>query len=206
MGKSVIESLLEAANSSPENDSSINVAKRTFVSEDDAGEFFKTTRMHMVRIEEWRKNSSMTTYDLFDEAGQEVNSEPISAGKFIRIGLYGGGKYDWVRVEEILDEPTEFVIRARPSHDTTQPDRKDSISHFFGPEARNHFCLQLNVKTVAFYVIGLKEKHNTKFTDSLIESARNAAVANVGYYTGLQKSVWKEFCKNFLSTDEEKAD
>ncbi len=39
----------------------------------------------------------------------------------------------------------------------------------------------------------------------MIESARNAAVANVGYYSGLQDKVWKEFCSNALLGDEEKA-
>lgn len=58
--------------------------------------------------------------------------------------------------------------------------------------------------TVAFYVIGLNENPNTAFTDGLIETARNAAVANIGYYSGLQKKVWKEFCSNFLKTDDEK--
>jgi len=54
------------------------------------------------------------------------------------------------------------------------------------------------------YVIGLDENQNVSFTDSLIESARNAAVANIGYYSGLQKSVRKEFCSNFLKSDVEK--
>jgi hypothetical protein len=124
---------------------------------------------------------------------------------FIRISLYGAGKYDWVQVVSITDEPGEFIVTVKPSHDPTErPVNLDSISHFFGPEATNNFCVQKAEKTVAFYVIGLDEHQNTKFTDGLIESARNSAVANIGYYTGLQKGVWKEFCKNFLSTDEEK--
>jgi hypothetical protein len=66
--------------------------------------------------------------------------------------------------------------------------------------------VQRNGKTVAFYVIGLNEKQNTKFTDSVIESARNAAIANIGYYSGVQKFVWKQFASNFLATEEEKND
>ena len=206
MDTTTIESLLEAANSAPENDSSINMEKRIFTTAPLSDDFFAMTRKRMVDIEEWKKNSSVTDYDLFDESGGEVNSQPISIGKFIRIALYGTGKYDWVEVDEIVDRPNEFVIIVRPSHDPTQPDERDSVSHFFGPDARNHFCLQLNDKTVAFYVIGLHEKQNTKFTDGLIESARNAAVANIGYYSGLQKGVWKEFCTRMLQSDEEKSD
>lgn len=204
MGTNKIETLLQAANSTTENDSSINIAKRQFPVEAEAAQFYRETRDRMVRIEEWRENSSITSYDLFDSSGQQVDTEPIAIGRFIRISLYGTGKYDWVCVDTITDEPDEFVITVRPSADPTLPERDDSISHFFWPEARNNFCLQLNEKTVAFYVIGINEKQNTAFTDGLIESARNAAVANVGYYSGLQKTVWKEFALNFLKTDEEK--
>jgi hypothetical protein len=200
-----IEGLLEAANSSTEGDTSINLAKRVFLTDVDCESFFRITRSNLVKIEEWNKNSSATTYTLFNEDASVVEALPISVGHFIRIGLYGSGKYDWVRVVSILDDADEFVLVVKPSWDPTQkPVDTASISHFFGPEATNNFCVQRVGKTVAFYVIGLNEKQNTKFTDGLIESARNAAVANVGYYSGLQKAVWKQFCSNFLATDEEK--
>lgn len=199
-----IESLLKAANSSTEGDTSVNVSKRVFLDEDECKAFFAATKARMVDINEWNKNSSATEYELFDETGSVVN-QPISVGHFIRIGLHGGGKYDWVHVVSIPVEEDEFIINVRTSHDPTQkPPDPNLISHFFGPEARNNFCLQRNGKTVAFYIIGLNEKQNTKFADSLIESARNAAIANIGYYSGLQKTVWKQFASNFMKTDEEK--
>lgn len=206
MGKSRIEALLEAANSSTGNDSSVNVAKRTFVNDADADKFFRTVRDRLFLISEWRKNSNATSYELFNASGESSASDEIQVGKLIRIELPGSGKYDWVSVKKIVDENAEVVLRVQPSHDPTDPDRSDSISHFFGPEAENNFCVQRDDKTVAFYVIGLNEKQNTRSTDSLVESARNAAVANFGYYSGLQKSVWKDFATNFLSTDEEKAE
>jgi len=202
---SKIEELIEAANSSTEGDTSLNVAKRIFDDTAKCGAFFEQTCSNLLSITEWNRNSSATNYKVFDEAGTDIDLVPIDVGHFIRIGLYGSGKYDWVRVVEIFDELNEFVLKVKPSHDPTQdPVDLTSISHFFGPEAENNFCVQRNEKTVAFYVIGLNEKQNTKFTDSLIESARNTAVANVGYYTGLQKTVWKQFASNFLATEEEK--
>ena len=205
MQTSIVERLIEAANSSTEGDTSLNLAKRVFLEQAACDEFFESTKPKLLDINEWNKNSSPTKYSLFDEAGGEVPSQPISVGMFIRINLYGSGKYDWVRVLSIKDERDEMVLTVRPTYDPTQdPPDTASTSHFFWPEATNNFCLQRDGKTVAFYVIGLNERQNTKFTDGLIESARNAAVANIGYYSGLQKSVWKEFCANFLSTDEEK--
>jgi len=204
MGSMLIERLLEQANSSPANDSSINSAKRQLTSESEASRLFEDTRRRMLDIGEWGKNSSATEYALFDREGSEISGEKVSVRHFIRIALYGGGKYDWVEVESITDEPTEFVITVRPTYDPTEhPADQNNISHFFAPEARNNFCLQLNEQTVAFYVIGIHEKQNTKFTDGLIEAARNAAVANVGYYTGLQKTIWKEFAASFLETNKE---
>ena len=204
---SKIEKLLEAANSSDDGDTSVNIAKRIFVDQTECLTFFEQTRSNLIDIDEWNRNSSATGYKLFDEEGHDIDSAPIAVGRFIRIGLYGSGKYDWVRVIAMFDDPDEFILKVKPSHDPTHdPIDTSSISHFFGPEAENNFCVQRNEKTVAFYVIGLNEKQNTKFTDSLIESARNAAVANIGYYSGLQKTVWKQFASNFLGTEEEKND
>ncbi len=200
-----IESLLKAANSSPESDTSVNLSKRAFLDEAECKGFFKTVRAKLFDIEEWRKNSSATDYASFEETGEKTSHSVISIGRFIRISLYGGGKYDWVRVVSIVDEPNEIILTVKPSYDPTQrPPDTSVISHFFGPEAANNFCIQRNEKTVAFYVIGLNEHQNADFTSGLIETARNAAIANIGYYTGLQKGVWKQFCSNFLKTDEEK--
>lgn len=205
MASPIIEGLLEKANSSTEGDTSVNGAKRAFLDETECAASFETTKSRLKDVEEWSNNSSPSEYDLFDASGSRSNGQPISVGQFIRIGLYGSGKYDWVRVVSVTDEPAEFIITVKPSYDPTEkPPKMDLTSHFFAPDATNNFCVQREGKTVAFYVIGLNEHQNTEFTDSLIESARNAAVANVGYYSGLQKSVWKEFCSNFLKSGEEK--
>ncbi len=191
-----IEMLLKAANSSTEGGTSVNFAKRIFLQQSECDAFFQSTRSDLLRISEWNKHSSATSYELFDQDGV-VTAAPISVASFIRIGLYGSGKYDWVRVVSILDDPDEFVLTVKPTWDPTRdPIDSDSISHFFGPEAVNNFCVQRVGKTVAFYVIGLNEHQNTRFTDSLVESVRNAGVANVGYYSGLQKAVWKQFASN----------
>lgn len=198
--------LLEAANSSSRHDTSVNSARRTFLSESDAVKFFQSVRENLFRISEWRKNSTATTYDVFEASGQPSNSDTIDLGKFIRIKLHGSGKYDWVRVEEITEDADLAILRVKPSPDPTDQDRSDSTSHFFGPEAENNFCVQLIEKSVVFYVIGLNERQNTKDADGFVESARNAAVANVGYYSGLQNAVWKDFATNFLRTDQEKSE
>jgi hypothetical protein len=205
MHESTVESLLKAANSSTEGDTSVNLAKRVLLDEAECAAVFESAKTRLLDISEWNRNSSPTEYALFDEAGNQIGSEPISPGQFMRIGLYGAGKYDWVRVVSIMDQPDERVLTVKPTYDpTAEPRDVSTVSHFFGPEATNNFCVQREGKTVAFYVIGLNEHQNTEFTSGLIESVRNSAVANIGYYTGLQKAVWKEFCTNFLKSEEEK--
>src|SRR5688572_12812711 len=113
MGSDMIESLLKAANSSSEGDTSVNSSMRSFSGENDAVTFFEETKARLSRIDEWNNNSSATSYDLFDENGDLDNSGPISAGKFIRLSLYGSGKYDWVRVVSVRDERREFVIKVK---------------------------------------------------------------------------------------------
>ena len=200
-----IEKLLEAANSSTEGDTSVNLAKRTFLDQSDCDAFFGETCSKLRDLAEWNKNSSATECARFDDSGNMLEPAPLSVGNFIRMSLTGSGKYDWVQVISIVEEENEFIVTVKPTFDPTeQPPDRENISHFFGPEATNNFCVQRVDKAVTFYVIGLNERQNSKFTDSLIESARNAAVANVGYYSGLQKAVWKQFASNFLKTDEEK--
>src|SRR5688572_2382771 len=133
-----IESLLKAANSSPTPNTSVNFAKRVFLDEDECGRFFETTRASLFRIDEWSKNSSASDYTLFEETGEESGDPTISVGRFIRINLYGGGKYDWVRIISITEEPDEVILTVKPTFDPTQPPEDHAeTSHFFGPEATN---------------------------------------------------------------------
>src|SRR5690348_12484885 len=131
----VIESLLKAARSSAEGDTSVNLSKRSFPSASAAIAMFHTARTRIRNILEWSENSNATSYALFNRNGEQVDHEPVGIGHFIRINLYGGGKYDWVQVVGIADEPDEFVLTVKPTYDPTgEPVDRDSISHFFGPE------------------------------------------------------------------------
>jgi hypothetical protein len=49
------------------------------------------------------------------------------------------------------------------------------------------------------YVIGLNERLNSGHTSGMIETVRNTAVANIGYYLGIQKAEWKKFCESFFA-------
>ena len=186
------------------SDSSVNDAERAFANDDETARFFDQVKQKMLDVREWDANSSASRYALFDAAGTDITGEPVEAGTFIRIALYASGKYDWVTVTHIHETTNEFVISVKPAHDTTErPPRMDVTSHFFQPTASNNFCLQRAGKVLKFYVIGLNEGQNTEFTSGLIETARNFAAANLGYYLGIQKTVWTEFCSNMLELEKD---
>jgi len=203
---SQIEQLLKLANSTNEPVTSVNSARRSFPNEAESREMFDIVRRNLLDINEWSSNSSASAYALFDRGGAEVSGRPIREGDFIRINIYGSGKYDWVEVLRIHEASDEAVITVKPTYDpTSDPLDTDSISHFFHSDARNNFCVQLDGNVVNFYVIGLNERQNIAETDGVVETVRNAAAANLSYFLGIQKGVWAEFCKNFLRTNEEKA-
>jgi hypothetical protein len=202
---SQIEELLKSANSTEEPVNSVNSARRSFQNEVESRAFFEEVCSGLLDINEWRRNSTPSSYALFDESGADVSGRTIREGDFIRISIRGSGKYDWVRVLRINKTDDEMVITVQPTYDpTADPPDPNVVSHFFHPDARNNFCVQREGKVVNFYVIGLNERQNVSDTGGVVESVRNSATANLGYYLGLQKGVWTEFCKNFLRAGDEK--
>jgi hypothetical protein len=198
-----IQNLLQQAEQQSETtitgESSKASASRAFSEASKARELFEQLKQKLFRIRNWNNESFLTSFELFDADGNLSSRETAAVGNFIRLSLTGSGKYDWVKIIDIYDADNEAVVTVKPSYDPTenQPD-KSSTSHFFTSESTNNFCLELNKETVNFYVIGLSEKTNTNETESLIEKARNVAVANVGSYSGIQTSEWKIFSENFL--------
>jgi len=182
--------------------SSVSRAERTFETETAAKDFFLVLKRKILQVPEWESNSALSGYNHFDANGAICDEKPLAVGDFIRIGLPGSGKYDWIKIIKIDDSDDEFVLTVQPSNDPTEKTEKTSgektVSHFFTDESTNNFCLQLANKTIHFYVIGLNEKTNTNETGGIIETVRNVAASNIGHYLGIQKTEWTKFAENFL--------
>ena len=195
---SVTEELIKAANSSAENDTSLNSAERSFDTEGEAAGFFRTAVPMLFDIEMWNECGTASEFAVFDEDGEPAGPK-FGEGRFIRIYLKATAKYDWVRVQKIHRSDDEAVVTVKPTCDPTQkPVDKSVISHFFSDEATNNFCLTKDRRSVSFYVVGIGEKQNTTQTGGMVETLRNVAAANLGYYLGIQKAEWKMFCVKFL--------
>ncbi len=142
----------------------------------------------------------LSTYKLFDEAGNSLKTDEIFLGVFIRIWLKGSGKYDWVKVIDIFEANDEFVITVQPTYDLTEGNSdKNLTSHFFTNESTNNFCIVRDFKTVTFYIIGLDEKLNMNKTENTLETVRNVG-AKLGSYLGIQKGEWERFSEGFINS------
>lgn len=197
-----IKSLLKLAEATANN--SVSHAERAFETATQAESFFHKNKEKLFRIEEWRANAALSDYALFDGSGRVSHEKVVSKGDFIRLKLTGSGKYDWIKVIEIFEAADELILTVKPTFDPTDAsaDRKGSVSHFFTDESTNNFCLQHRDRFVCFYVIGLNEKTNTSETKNALETVRNFAAANIGYYLGIQKGEWTTFCRNFLEIED----
>ena len=194
--------LLKQTESLPEDEFSVNCAEREFADSQSASDYFNELKQRFVDLSHWNENSGLSSYELFDRDGQPVSDQRIKPGLFLRITLTGSGKSDWVGVEDVYASPEELVITVSPIYDPTEkPQQTGTISHFFTAGATNNFCALHEGNKVSVCVIGLNERLNSGHTSGLIETVRNAAVANFGYYLGIQKAEWKKFC-NSLLTDE----
>jgi hypothetical protein len=199
--KNKTQELLKLANDNP--DSSISSAKRVFPDRKAAQDFFSLLKSRLLKIDEWNKNSNLSSYRLFDENGNPLDDQLLAEGVFNRISLKGSGKYDWVRIVEIYETAEEMVITVSPTYDPTDENIDKSVtSHFFTSDANNNFCALLHESAINFYVIGLNEKQNTAETNNPLEAARNIAAANLGTYLGIQKGEWESFGNNFLNPED----
>lgn len=204
----LIENLLNQAaaqaDSSAPDTSSETSAEREFPSETEAKNAFRALKEKLFDIERWNAESGISSFALFDKDGKAQPKKRAAVGDFIKITLPASGKDDWVKIKSVREGDDEIVLTIQPSPNPTAEEDGQTTSHFFTADSTNNFCLQQLGAKLKFYVIGLNEKTNTDDTSGILETVRNAATANVGYYLGIQKTQWKIFCENFLEMRSEK--
>lgn len=189
--------------SSTPEDSSITGAARFFSSDAAAEQAFSRFHKKLLNVRGWNADSEISSFELFDENGDAAGEKAAVVGDFVRVVLPGSGKADWIKVVEIYESSDETILTVQPSHDPGNAAEAATTSHFFHSDSTNNFCLQKERSTINFHVIGLNEKANTTETGSILETVRNYATANFGYFLGIQKTQWKTFCSNFLEIEQE---
>lgn len=198
-----IENLIARVKADTEEKTSIASANRSFENESEAEKAFRHFREKLLRVDRWNYSSGVSSFALYGESGVKAPDRPAAVGDFVYIKLPGTGKEDWVKIIDIHEASNEKILTVQPTYDPTDESADKSVtSHFFTDDSTNNFCLQLSNNNVNMYVIGLNEISNTEQTNSVIESARNLAVANLGHFLGVQKAEWTTFCENFLKNSD----
>ena len=195
-----IENLLKRANESTAADSSVTSSTRLLATENEAESIFFNLKKKLFRIEHWNNESEITSFSLYSADGIVQPQKTAAAGDYIKTTMPGSGKDDWIKIVEIIESPDEFVLTVQPSRDPTDESDETTVSHFFAAGSTNNFCLQKKGVKINFYVIGLDEKSNTENTGGILETVRNFATANIGYFFGIQKAQWQTFCDNFIES------
>ncbi len=193
-----IENLLKRASKSSVADNSVTSSMRVLTTENEAESVFNRLKEKLFSIEKWNIESEITSFNLYSSNGAAQPNKTAVVGDFIKTVLPGSGKSDWVEIAKITDLPDEIILTVQPSRDPTDKGGEATVSHFFAADSTNNFCLQKNGLKINFYVIGLNEKSNTEDTGGIVETVRNFATANIGYFFGIQKVQWQTFCDNFI--------
>jgi hypothetical protein len=178
------------------------------ISDKAAHELFKIGKQRLTDINHWADYCSVAIAEttLTDEKGNVITGLP-KIGDYIRINLAGPGSrsgdgYDWVRIEEFIDQGNEdtdeelFGFRVRP---TSNPiSRDNNTSHFYTSDATSSFIVERKGNAVSASEVGKNEIPNVK-TERIIDKVRNAMIATGGM-VGLSMIQWKILMKGILET------
>lgn len=172
----------------------------SFTSESDALNAFAEAKKRLNDINNWNSLCGTVTsiFTLTDQGAKQKTKKP-QVGDYIKIdipapGPSSGDGYDWVRIEEILEEEQIFAIKVRP---VCSPENKDSsVAHFFKDSATSSFIIRKEGLSVFAEVHGRNEVPNTD-TEKTTDKIRNAAVGGSAI-AGFSSFQWKQLVKGLL--------
>ncbi|MGM1430083.1 hypothetical protein ACS126_12555 [Sphingobacterium lactis] len=183
---------------------------KTFLSKEEAVDFFNLTRAKLLNINNWFEIASLpaSTFTLLDTLGTKKEG-PAEEGDYIQIdipgpGLWSTGGYDYVRVEQIDESREEntaiLTMRLRPS---TLPNPEDDLEtkHFFNNMSSSTFQIKRVGNLIEASYFGRNELMNMEL-DSLADKIRNIFVA-LGAKLGSSFPQWKALIHGLLDLDED---
>lgn len=178
----------------------------TLQNEDEAKLTYGQVRERLLSINSWRNFAGALSADfrLTDEKGNEVERAP-QRGDYFKIdipapGIKTGEGYDWVQVEEIVEENKEAEewcsIRVRPA--SSPVNANPDVAHFYTGEATSNFIVKRRGLTVTAGVYGRNEKPNVEEANSFLDKLRNVFVGTGGV-TVFSKLQWKALVDGLLN-------
>lgn len=178
------------------------------LSDEGAADFFCKVKERLFNVNAWHNYAGALSADfrLVDKEGKDVERRP-QRGDYFKInipapGIQTGEGYDWVQIEEIVEEAADAdeyaSIRVRPA--SSPVNDNDDIAHFYTNEATSNFIIKREGRKITAGVYGRNEKPNIKAADNLLDKMRNAIVGTSGA-AGFSKLQWKALVSGLLSLD-----
>lgn len=206
--RSTAQSIIPSQKKGTETGASDTVSAETIIN---AHKLFIIARERLKDINHWKKYSGVAFTDtkLTDNKGNPLKREPRE-GDYIKIDIPGPGPaagdgYDWVRIEEIVDNTDElaeeesFAMRVRPASNPSNDN--DEISHFYTSDSSSTFIVERINSHVTATEAGKNEIANTS-TENAIDNVRNATVA-IASAMGIASLQWKLLMQGILKAEED---
>ncbi len=149
----------------------------------DAQQFFAVAKERLLNINKWNEVAVLpsSVFQITDSSGKHVEKS-AQQGDLVKIDIIGPGLpssegFDWVQVEQILEEETsegkQIALTLRPTIDPTNPDQ--DIAHFFKNVATSTFVLQQNNTQVLAKYAGRNEIINDE-NNGILDNIRNILI------------------------------
>lgn len=154
-----------------------------FSSPTQSNEFFEEAKAKLFDVNNWHQIAQIPSavFAIVDKTGHKLD-RPIQEGDFIRIDIPGPGLpsakgYDWVQVEEILEEQQHemkrLTLTLRPCADPIQ--ENTDTAHFFKRIATSSILIEQQARRLFFHYAGRNEVVNTD-NISMLDNFRNFMV------------------------------
>ncbi|PVH25349.1 hypothetical protein [Sphingobacterium corticibacter] len=178
-----------------------------FSTTEEAKEFFLVAKERLLGINDWNEVAVLpsSVFQLADSKGAHLERE-AQEGDLVKIDILGPGLpssdgYDWVRIEQILEEiiakSQKVSITLRPTTDPTQPN--EGIAHFFKNIATSTIVLEQQDKEVSAQYAGRNELINDE-NEGIADTIRNALIG-LGVKLGGSYPQWKALVAGLVQKD-----
>lgn len=181
----------------------------TFTSLSTAKNNFDVAKYRLLEINQWHEYAGVLSADflLTNKNGEQLD-RPANVGDYIKIDVPGpnhpGGRYDWVRIEEITYEMPDarnemLFLKLVPCAEPGVNEEKDA-SHFFDENSSSSFILKREEQEITISYHGSNEIVNTHTGDAL-DNARNWLIG-LSAMLGFSDIQWKKLIQGIVEVQE----
>jgi hypothetical protein len=165
---------------------------------------YEIIKNRFLDVNNWHHVAGLVSakFQVVDKDGREVERPP-QKGDYLRIDIPGPGSkagdgYDWVVVEELMEENDEHVqcigFRVRPSQPPISD--KTDTAHFYSKEGTSNFILMREGKNVSTWIVDRNIRPNHQ-TESIVDQIRDSAIG-IGALGLFSKAQWQGLAKGLI--------